>query len=252
MESAITWIFAISSVFIVSIISLVGILTFALNEQKVKKALLFLVSFSAGSLFGGALLHLMPEAADKLDIATEIPLFVLLGIILFFVLEKFIHWRHCHIPTSKHHPHPVGMMNLVGDGMHNLMDGMVIAASYIASIPLGIATTFAVIVHEIPQEIGDFGVLLHAGYTRLKAVFFNFLSALIAVAGALIVLFLGSSAEHLMAYVLPVTAGGFIYIAGSDLIPELKKENTMSQSIWQLFGICLGIFMMIALKVVFK
>jgi zinc and cadmium transporter len=167
---------------------------------------------------------------------------------MFFVLEKFIHWRHCHIPTSKSHPHPLAFMNLVGDGLHNLIDGMIIGGAYLASTALGVTTTIAVILHEIPQEIGDFGVLLHAGLKKTKALFYNFLSALTAVIGVIISITIGTMLENYLLFLLPLTAGGFIYIAGSDLIPELHKECEVSKSFIQFIWLILGIGVMLLLR----
>lgn len=239
------WLYSLVSVFIVSIISLVGIITFRLKESSLNKILLFLVSFSAGSLFGGAFFHLIPEAASK-GFSVRIPLYLLIGIVLFFILEKFIHWRHCHVPTSKSHPHPVGMMTMVGDGFHNLIDGLVIGGAYLTSIPLGFTTTLAVIFHEVPQEMGDFGIMIHAGYKKGKALLFNFLSALTAVLGTIIALVIGSRVSGFAEFLIPFTAGGFIYIAGSDLIPELHKESRPSRSFFQLVALVLGMGLMLA------
>ncbi len=247
--AAITWIYALVSVLIVSMVSLIGVFTLSMNRKMLTKTLFFLVSFSAGALLGDAFIHLLPEASRQFGFGLNISLYVLLGIMVFFVLEKFIHWRHCHIPTSKEHPHPFVFMNLVGDALHNFIDGLIIGASYLISIPVGIATTIAVVLHEIPQEIGEFGVLLHGGFTKKKALLFNFLTALTAVAGTVIALLLGSRFENEMAFLLPLTAGGFIYIAGSDLIPELQKEVAPSKSMLQLVGIVLGILVMVALMV---
>lgn len=218
-----------------------------LKKEKLKKILLFLVSFAAGGLLGGAFLHLLPEAVEETGFNLEISLAILIGLLAFFVLEKFISWRHCHIPTSKEHPHPLAFMNLVGDGFHNLTDGVVIAASFLTNPTLGIATTLAVIFHEIPQEIGDFGVLIHGGFTRKKALVFNFISALMAVTGAILTLFLGIKFTNLVQFLIPFTAGGFIYIAGSDLIPELHKETNLAKSLVQMIGLILGIGVMLIL-----
>jgi zinc and cadmium transporter len=236
------WTSAIVSVVIVSIISWIGIITFMLRGRFFNRIVLLLVSFSAGTLFGGAFIHLIPEAAEKIGLGLKLALYIIAGIFTFYILENFIQWRHCHIPTSKKHPHPVGMMNLIGDGLHNLIDGMVIAAAYMADLQIGIATTFAVMIHEIPQEIGDFGVLVHAGYTKKKALLFNFLSALTAVIGAVLMLVIGERVTGLQNLILPFTAGGFIYIAGSDLIPEMKKEcypmsKVFSRFIWLILGV---------------
>ncbi len=171
-------------------------------------------------------------------------IFLISGILVFFVLEKFIHWRHCHVPTSKEHPHPFAIMNLIGDCLHNLIDGLVIGGTYLASIPLGITTTLAVLFHEIPQEIGDFGVLIHGGFKKKKALLFNFLTALTAVVGAILGLLLGGVVENFAAFIIPFTAGGFVYIASSDLIPELHREVAPGRSFFQLMGILLGIGIM--------
>lgn len=242
------WFNSLISVFIVSLISLVGILTLLIKKDKLKQIILFLVSFSAGSLFANAFLYLLPEAVGEYGFTLQISLFLILGILIFFILEKFIHWRHCHIPPSKQHLHPIAFTNIVGDGLHNLIDGMIIAGSYLAEPMLGIATTAAVILHEIPQEIGDFGVLLHAGLSKIKALFFNFLSALAAVIGVIISLLISANTENYLIFLLPITAGGFIYIAGSDLIPELHKEVAPSKSFMQFLFIILGILAMVSLK----
>jgi zinc and cadmium transporter len=236
-----TWIYALISVVIVSAISLIAIFFLALEETKIRKLLLFMVSFAAGGLFGDAFIHLLPESFAKLGSGLGTSLFVLAGILFFFVLEKFIHWRHCHNLNYEEHPHPMVMVNLIGDGVHNLIDGMLIAASYAVSIPIGITTTFAVILHEIPHEIGNFGVLVHGGLTVRKALIFNFLTALTAIAGAILALSIGPLVKGFTLSLLPITAGGFIYIAGSDLIPELKHEVELSHSILQLVWLVLGI-----------
>lgn len=241
------WLYSLISVIIVSLISLIGVITLSISIDKLKKILFILVSFSAGSLFGGAFLHLIPEAIEQYGAQTGIFLVLIGGIVLFFILEKIINWRHCHIPTSDEHPHPMAFMNLVGDGVHNFIDGLVIGGSYLVSFELGLATTVAVILHEIPQEMGDFGVLIYAGLSKGRALFFNFLSALTAVLGTVCVLVFGPEIHNLSYFLLPFTAGGFIYIAGSDLIPELHKENIPSKSIIQLLAILLGVILMMFL-----
>lgn len=241
------WFYPILSVIFVSLLSFVGVLFIAIKEEKLKKILLFLVSFAAGGLLGDSFIHLLPEAIKESGFTLGVSLAVLVGLLLFFVLEKFICWRHCHIPTSKNHPHPVVFMNLIGDGFHNFIDGAVISASFLTSFPLGIATTLAVVLHEIPQEIGDFGVLLHGGLSKTKALVFNFASALAAVGGAILVLILGERIIGVSQLLIPFTAGGFIYIAGSDLIPELHKETNLAKSLIQMVGLILGIGIMLIL-----
>ncbi|MDP6642187.1 MAG: ZIP family metal transporter [Candidatus Nanoarchaeia archaeon] len=240
------WLYSIISVVLVSLLSLVGVFTLSLKDKHLKNSLLFLVSFSAGALFGDAFIHLIPEAFE-FNLGVKLPIYILSGILIFFVLEKFIHWRHCHVVTSHDHPHPFAIMNLVGDGLHNFMDGLIIGGSYLINIPLGITTTIAVILHEIPQEIGDFGVLLHSGLSKSKALFYNFLSGFVAVFGAVLAITIGSRLGEFSSFLIPFTAGGFIYIAGSDLIPELHKEVKASRSFFQFVAFILGILIMLAL-----
>ncbi len=240
--------YTILSVVIVSLISLIGILSLFLSKKGLKSITLFFVSFSAGTLLGDAFIHLLPEAIDELGTGLTVWIWLLFGILIFFVLEKIIFWRHCHVQTSESHPHPLGMMNLIGDCLHNFIDGIIIAGSFLIDVRLGIATTIAVIAHEIPQEIGDFGVLIHAGYSRLKAITLNFITALTALAGAIITLIVGAQFENLIFYILPMSAGGFIYIATADLIPELKKDTAAHKSVIQLLFIIIGIGLMILLK----
>lgn len=245
MQSIIFWIFI--SVFIVSLVSLVGVFLLSLDEKRLKKILIYLVSLSAGSLFGDAFFHLLPEAAGKNGLDLRISLYLLIGFITCFVLEKFIHWRHCHIVAGKDHPHPFSSLILFSDGVHNFIDGMIIGASYLASVPLGISTTLAVISHEIPQEIGDFASLIYGGFGKAKAIFLNFLSALTAFLGAALILILRNHYGELIDFLIPFAAGNFIYIAGSDLIPELHKEVKAKNSLFQLICFIIGLLLMYVL-----
>ena len=197
-----------------------------------------------GGLFGDAFIHLLPESFQELGTNLSVSLYVISGILIFFVLEKFLRWRHCHIPTSEEHMHPLATINLVGDAVHNLIDGMLVGASYMVSLPIGIATTLAVIMHEIPQEVGDFGVLIHAGLSVKKALALNFLSALTAMLGVILAIVLGSEIEGFSLSLLPIAAGGFLYIAGSDLIPELHHEVKVLRSLLQFVMILLGVGVM--------
>ncbi len=238
------WLYTLSSVLVVSLISLIGVFTFAVSAEKMKKALIYLVSFSAGTLLGDAFIHLIPEAFKTLKNELLFSVYVLSGILAFFIVEKFLHWRHCHKIASPDHPHPFSYIILAGDSVHNFIDGMVIAASYLVSIQVGIATTLAVIFHEIPQEIGDFGSLVYGGFAKAKALAFNFITALTAIAGAVIVLLLNINDGKLTEFLVPFAAGGFIYIAASDLIPELHKDTGHGRSFWQLVTFILGIGLM--------
>lgn len=246
--------YTIISVIIVSLFSLVGIFTLALRRNMLEGLLLILVSLSAGTLFGGAFLHLLPEAVERSGFTLQISLTVLAGIIVFFIVEKIIHLHGCHVPHEHRspllhepHKHHLGMMNLFGDGLHNFIDGLIIAAAYLVSIPIGIAATIAVIMHEVPQEIADFGVLLYAGFTKTKALMFNLMSAAVAILGAIVGLILGTQGESFALLMLPFAAGGFIYIAGSNLIPELHKSCSLKNSFLHLAALLVGIGIMVLL-----
>lgn len=251
-----TWLYSITSVLVVSLISLVGLAAISIREDKLKKILIYLVSFSTGALLGDAFIHLIPEAVEESgEMTLTISIFVLAGILLAFVVEKFIYWHHCHHTHSpeclkEHHTAQIqssAKMNLVGDSVHNLIDGLIIGGSYLVSFPVGLATTLAVILHEIPQEIGDFGILLHGGYTRKRALFLNFVTALAAVAGAVVALLASQYIPHLTQFLIPFAAGGFIYIAGSDLMPEMHKETDSRKSFVQLITFVFGILIMMAM-----
>lgn len=243
----IQFLYAIIAVIIVSLISLIGILTLSINKKFLNRLLIFFVSFSVGALLGDSFIHLLPEAYRTLA-PFSIAIYVLIGILIFFILEKYIYWRHCHQETSKEHPHPFAYVNLLGDALHNFIDGMIIAASFLISTPIGIATSLAVILHEIPQEIGDFGVLIYAGIKPKKALFFNFLSSLTALLGAFLVLAFGST--NLSKILVPLTVGGFLYLALSDLTPELHKHTEIKQSLLQIISIILGIAIMFLLLLI--
>jgi len=238
------WFYSLVSVFIVSSVSLIGVVTLSISLEKLRKILIFLVSFSAGSLLGDAFLHILPEISQETGFNVSTAVLMFGGLMTFFILEKYIHWTHCHEPLSEEHPHHLATMNLVGDGLHNFLDGLIIAASYLVSIPLGIATTLAIIFHEIPQEIGDFGVLIHSGFSKAKAIWYNMLSAWVAVIGTIVGLLLKNFSGHISTVILPIAAAGFIYIATADLIPELHKETKMNRSLLQIFSLAAGFLIM--------
>lgn len=244
------WTYTLISVLIVSAISLIGIITISIKASKLKTFLIYFIAFSAGALFADAFFHLLPELVEENGFTITISSFILIGIALFFIIEKIIHWQHCHMPITEDHVHPFAIMNLIGDAVHNFLDGLIIGVSYLVSIPAGIATTIAVALHEIPQEIGDFGVLLHGGFTKAKALGINFLTALGAVVGAVIALLASAYFENIELFLVPIAIGGFIYIAGSDLIPELHKEFTVRKAILQLIAFALGVLVMAALLLI--
>ena len=227
--------------------SLIGLAFISVGEEKLKRIIFVMVSLAVGGLFGDAFIHLLPESFERIGSKLQASLFVLAGIFAFFVLEKFLLWRHQHVLESDHPIHPVGYMNLLADGAHNFIDGVIIGASYDVSLHVGIATTLAVIFHEIPHELGNFFVLLYAGFTKRKALFFNFVSALFAILGTFMSLLVGSRVVEFSSVMLPVAAGGFIYIAGSDLVPELNKESTLGKSLVQMLAIAGGVGLMLVL-----
>jgi zinc and cadmium transporter len=239
----------ISTLFI-SFIAFIGALTLFLKDELLDKVTLILVAFSAGALLGGSFLHLIPEAIETIEEGQLLNLFLylLFGFCVFFILEKFIGWHHHH---AREHPEimPFSYLILISDTIHNFIDGMVIAASFVVSIPVGMATTLAVALHEIPQEIGDFGVLIYGGFKKGKALFFNFLSAVFAILGGIAGFLLSERIGDSIVFLLPFAAGNFIYIACSDLIPEIKHEKSLKKSavyfLVFLLGIALMLFMLL-------
>lgn len=250
------FIYAFISVLLVSLISLMGVFTLSANEERLRSILLYLVSFSAGALLGDVFIHLLPEYIEEHGFGLEAGLSILCGIICFFVLEQVIHWHHHHSvdcgtePACEHEQvHVFAITNLIGDAFHNFLDGIVIAAAYLLSVPAGIATTIAVIFHEIPQEIGDFGVLIHGGFSRKQAIKFNLLVSLTALLGVILVYPLSEYIDGIAAFLVPFAAGGFIYIAGSDLIPEVHSKDPSSSkaALLKLGAFLLGIIVMAGL-----
>lgn len=217
------YLYAFISVVIIGLVSLVGVFSLSFKEEVLKKYINFFISLAIGALLGDAFIHIIPEAFEGRLGANLSSILVIAGILLFFVIEKFIHWHH-HGEDKEDHTHPVGKLVLFTDGFHNFIDGAIIGASFLISLPVGIATTIAVVLHEIPQEIGDFAVLIHAGYTKRRALLLNFLSALAAVLGLIFVFVFGNVIENVALWLIPIAAGGFIYIAVADLIPEDRKS----------------------------
>lgn len=232
-----------------SLLSLIGVVTTLTDTARLKSTTYLLVGLATGALFGDAIIHLLPKAYEASENKAQISLLVLCGVFGFFILEKFLHWRHRHSIDDDDFTaiHPMGRMNLIADGLHNLIDGLLIGASYLVDVQIGIATTVAVLLHELPQELGDFGVLIHAGYSRSKALLFNLLSALFAIVGVLVALWIGSSVVEFTHVIIPIAAGAFVYVAGSDLVPELHKERAPQKSLAQFISILVGCGLMWAL-----
>ena len=235
----------LASVTAVSLVSFIGVLFVGLKEAFIQRILMVLVGFSSGSLIGAAFIDLLPEALE--ETGEVMFYYVIVGIVFFFAMEKFLYWRHCH--DGKCEVHMFAYLNLIGDGVHNFIDGITIAASFLVSSPLGFAITLAVVFHEIPQELGDFGVLIYSGFGKKKALTYNFICALTAVAGSLVTYYLASSIQGVAHALVPFAAGGFIYIAATDLMPELHKRTQGKESLIQLLTIITGIGLMYALKI---
>ena len=238
------WFGAVGSTLLVSLLSFTGILFLAMRAKQLQRIIFILVSFAVGALFGNTFFMLIPESFALIENTQKIGLLIISGLVVMFILEKFIHWHHCHNVSHEHDAAPLGYISLVTDSLHNFTDGVLIAAAWMASPEVGIATTLAVVVHEIPQEISDFGVLLHAGFSKRKALLLNFVAACTAIIGAVITVVLGAVTEKLIVFILPFAAGGFIYLAGSDLIPELHRESSVRKSMIQLTAILAGLALM--------
>ena len=234
----INFIWAIGASIIVSLISLIGIVTLLFKEKRLNEILIPLIGFSAGGLIGGAFLHLLPEALEQTE-SHAVFSYLILGFISFFILEKYLHWRHCHNGVCT--IHTFTYLNLIGDGVHNFTDGLVMGASFLVSINFGLITTLMIILHEIPQEIGDFGVLVYGGFTKFKALYFNFLIALTCVLGAIAGYFISVNVKDFSIFLLPFTAGGFIYIGACDLVPELHKQQDLKKSVSAMLAFLGGI-----------
>ncbi|MEK7530788.1 MAG: ZIP family metal transporter [Patescibacteria group bacterium] len=251
--------YSLIAVALVSLVSLIGVFALSLGT-KLSKLMPALVGLAAGALLGDAVIHLIPESLEIIGDEAVFGVSVLIGVVAFFLLEKYLRWHHAHHGQEEEHenherfergPHApnahIAPLVLVADGVHNMVDGAVIAASFLISPELGIATTIAVFLHEIPQEIADYALLIHSGLTRSRALFFNFLSGLTALIGASAVLILESSLESVSGYLIAFTAGAFIYLAAADLVPELHKTTTARGSVVQFVAVILGIALMLAM-----
>jgi zinc and cadmium transporter len=242
--SILAWILLVT--FIDGLIALVGAFSLLMSNKMLERILLILVAFAAGALLSGAFFHLMVESIETM-VSTTAFIYLMSGFIAFFLIEKFLHWHHCH--DRKCEIHPFTYLILFGDGVHNFVDGLVIAASFLINVPFGIVTSLLIIGHEIPQELGNFGILVYGGFTKTRALLFNFIAQLTCVLGGLIGFF--ASGLYNFSFLLPFAAGGFIYIAASDLIPELHKEVSLKKSMFHFAFFMIGILFMFMIKSVF-
>jgi zinc and cadmium transporter len=239
-------IYALAASIIVSLISLVGAVALIIDDKLLKKVILYLVAFAAGALIGGAFLDIIPEAMEYVTDSTQLFLYVILGFMLFFAIEEYMQWRHCHDVHCV--VHPFNYLNIIGDIIHNFSDGLIIGAVFQADFKVAVATTLAIVFHEIPHELGNFMVLVYGGFLKMKALFFNFLSALFAVGGTLAGYYFTNKIPGFSSFVLPAAAGGFIYIAACDLIPELHKEEDLKKSFIIMISFSVGVALMYFLK----
>ncbi|OGX14810.1 MAG: hypothetical protein A2166_05860 [Omnitrophica WOR_2 bacterium RBG_13_41_10] len=234
----VNFIWAIGASITVSLISLIGIFTFIFKEKLLSIILFILIGFSAGALIAGAFLHLIPEALENSS-NNFVFTFVIMGFVFFFIMERYFHWRHCHEGVCD--IHAFTYLNLIGDSIHNFTDGLVIGVSFLINVKFGIITSLVIILHEIPQELGDFGVLVYGGFTKLKALYFNFITALTCVLGTIIGYLVSENIKGFSVFLMPLAAGGFIYIAACDLVPELHKQPGLKKSISSLLAFLCGI-----------
>jgi len=253
------------SVSIVSVVSLVGILALSMREETLHKALFIFLGFSGGTILGSAFLDLLPESIELIsENGNEFSVFIyiIIGFLTFFFIDRYVYWYHGHGHRNEIEDEckmrrnielkSLRILNLIGDATHNFIDGMIISASYLYSIPLGITTTIAVLFHEIPQEIGDIGLLIYSGLKTNKALILNFVSALAAIIGALTVQIISLKIENVNAILLPMACGGFTYLAASEIIPEMQRERDFVKGVTQFILFIMGIILIFILGTIFK
>jgi zinc and cadmium transporter len=231
-----------------SVIALVGSVTLVLREETLKKLLLPLVALASGTLLGGALFHMIPASVDKVGNRLSIYIWILVGFGLFLGLEQFLHWHHCHRTPSEHRP--LTYLILIADGVHNFIGGLAVAGAFLIDIKVGISTWMAAAAHEVPQELGDFGILIHGGWRKGSALLYNFLSALTFLVGGIVAY--SASFTFDVTFLLPFAAGNFIYIAAADLIPEIKHEESARLNVVHFLAFLAGIVLLLAVRFVFQ
>lgn len=253
-----TFFWIVISTFVVAALSLVGIALMFLKEKFFNGLLLTLVALSAGAMLGNVAFHLFPEMLEMVEegkVSMFASMLLFTGAFVFsFLFEKMFVWRHCHgsshhngagsAHACKHHVKPYAQLALLSDGIHNVIDGLVIAASFVLSPALGVTTTCAIALHEVPQELGDYAVIVHGGYKKRRALFLNYLAASTVIIGGIVGYYLSTSIDVAVPLLLPFAAGGFLYIAAADLMPELKHEEKSSQAILHTGIFLLGIAIM--------
>ena len=239
----------IGSGLLMSVIALSGSITLVLKEKTLEKVLLPLVAFAAGSLIGGAFFHMLPIAIEKISSVHLVFIYVAIGFLTFLALEQFMHWHHCHRRIVDH-KEPVTYLILLADGMHNFIGGLAVGGVFLVDIQLGITTWLAAAAHEVPQELGDFGILVSGGWEKRKALLFNLISGLTFLAGGIVVYFASTELNINTDYLIPFGAGNFLYIGASDLIPQVNKEESLKVSIIHYGSFITGLILLYVLSLV--
>lgn len=238
-----TLLYVILATVAVSILSLVGIIFTFIKKKSISSIVKYLVSLSAGTLLGGAFFHLLPEAIEQSTTQQSLFTFVI-AYVIFLLFEIFLDWHHCHDGDCEESIHSVGYLNLFAEVIHNFIDGFVMAAAFVISPVIGVSATLAIMLHEIPQELGDFGILVHAGFSKSRALFLNLIVGLFAVVGGIVGYAFSSTFSGILPYFLAFAAGSFVYISTSDLIPEIKNHKDVKQTLILLAIFLSGIILM--------
>jgi zinc and cadmium transporter len=229
-----------------SALALVGSVTLLLPEPTFKRLVLPLVAVAAGSLLGGALFHMLPAAVDELGNTLTVYGWLAAGLLAMFVFEQFLHWHHCHKPVQAHRP--LGYLILLADGLHNFVGGLAVGAAFVLDVRIGMITWLVAAAHEVPQELGDFGILVHSGWERRRALIYNLLSGLTFLVGSLIAYFL--SGQIAVIFLVPFAAGNFIYIAAADLLPEIAGTVVLHDKVVQSASFAAGLLFLFVLALV--
>lgn len=242
--STLAWI--VGSSLLMSVIALAGSVTLVLKEETLQRIVLPLVAFAAGSLIGGAFFHMIPAGIAQSGNSIGFYVWILAGFSAFFALEQILNWRHCHF-SGRTRKRPLTYLILIGDGLHNFIGGLAIAGIFITDIRLGVMAWLAAAAHEIPQELGDFGVLVHGGWEKRKALMYNALSALSFLVGGLLAYALSFNID--ISFLIPFAAGNFIYIGASDLVPEVKEHERLDVNILNFLAFVFGLVLMLIIKI---
>jgi len=253
--------YTIIATFLISLLSLIGIFTLSLSEKRLHRILNFLIAYSAGTILGAALFDLMPEAVELVDEHIVFPI-IAFGFVFFLFLERGLYWYHGHGHTHEFPAHgheensnevtrSFAFLNIIGDFVHNFIDGMIIAASFINGVTVGVAASIAVAFHELPQEMGDYGILVYAGIDKRRALWYNFAAALSIVVGGVFGSFFIAMVEELSGWMIAFSAGAFLFLSASELIPEINDENDWKKSLVYIFFLLLGMFTIYSLGFIF-